>query len=282
MKKIITLALSFVLLVAQSFAQENSLLWKVSGKDLNKESYILGTIHMICEENYTELKKIAEASSKVDQIILEINMHDPAVAQQAQALAMKPDPNFVKQMTTTQRNFIDSALTANQLSMQMFDIVSPATVVSLLTLKSFACSDLTKVRSIEQEVLKLNTNKPVLDLETLEFQMNVLNKLATPSYFQEYFRNYEDQMKLTKQLIEYYNSENLEGLKSMFTNEKYMTKDQFQLMLTDRNMKWAKELPAKIKNTSSLIAVGAGHLVGDTGIIQLLKKEGYNVTPVYN
>ncbi len=282
MKKIITLALSLLLLISPLFAQENSLLWKISGKDLNKDSYLLGTIHMICEENYTEFKKIENVSSKVDQVILEINMHDPAIAQQAQALAMTPDPNFVAQMTTDERRFIDSALTANQLSMEMFDIVSPATVVSLLTLKSFACSDLTKVRSIEQEVLKLNANKPVFELETLEFQMNVLNKLATPSYFQQYFKNYEDQMKLTKQLVEYYNNEDLEGLMTMFTNEKYMTKDQFKLMLTDRNNRWAKDLPSKIKDTSTLIAVGAGHLVGETGIIQLLRNEGYDVTPVYN
>ena len=282
MKNIITLTLGFLFIISQSIAQENSLLWKISGKDLKKESYILGTIHLICEEDYTELKKIATVSSKVDQVIFELNMNDPAIAQQAQALAMTPNTDFVNQMTDEQRNLIDSALTANQLSLQMFDIVSPATVISLLTLKAFACSDLSKIRSIEKEVLALNPNKPVYDLETLEFQMDVLNKLATPKYFYDYFKNYADHSKLTKQLVDYYNAEDLEGLKAMFTNEKYMTNDQFKLMLTDRNVKWTKDIPVKIKNTSTLIAIGAGHLVGDTGLIQLLKNDGYNVTPVYN
>lgn len=282
MKNILALAFALLCIFSQSFAQDNSILWKLTGKDLKKESYILGTIHMICEEDYKPLNKIATISNQVEQVILEINMMDPAIAQQAQQLAMTPDPEFLKNLTVEQKQVIDSALTANELSIQMFNMVSPATILSILSLKAFACTDFSKIKSIEKEVLALNPNKPIQDLETLDFQMAVLNKIATPEYFSNYFKNYKDYSALTKQMVSYYNSEDLTGLKMMFQDDKYMSAEQYKLMLTDRNLKWTKDIPAKVKDQSTLIAVGAGHLIGETGLIQLLRNEGYILTPVYN
>ena len=62
-----------------------------------------------------------------------------------------------------------------------------------------------------------------------------------------------------------------------FTSEK--TKKQ---ILDDRNLNWIKQIPELIKLNSIFIAVGAGHLGGEYGIINLLRKEGYTVKPVMN
>jgi hypothetical protein len=54
------------------------------------------------------------------------------------------------------------------------------------------------------------------------------------------------------------------------------------LLLYARNRKWAKELKTLMPGGTLLIAVGAAHLPGEQGVINLLRKDGYTVTPVEN
>ena len=48
----------------------------------------------------------------------------------------------------------------------------------------------------------------------------------------------------------------------------------------DRNRDWMKHIPTYIKNKSTFIAVGAAHLPGEEGLIQLLRDAGYTVEPM--
>ncbi len=54
------------------------------------------------------------------------------------------------------------------------------------------------------------------------------------------------------------------------------------LLLYNRNRKWARELKKLLPGRSLLVAVGAAHLPGKEGVIELLRKEGYTVEPVKN
>lgn len=51
-------------------------------------------------------------------------------------------------------------------------------------------------------------------------------------------------------------------------------------MVAGRNKKWITVIKSNIQNCSCLIAVGAGHLPGKEGLINLIRKEGYTVKPV--
>ena len=54
------------------------------------------------------------------------------------------------------------------------------------------------------------------------------------------------------------------------------------IMLYHRNQNWVEKLKSVMPNHSVVIAVGAGHLPGEKGVINLLRKEGYKVSPVDN
>jgi len=54
------------------------------------------------------------------------------------------------------------------------------------------------------------------------------------------------------------------------------------LLLNKRNKNWVEQLNTIMKNESVFVAVGAGHLVGENGLVSLLKKEGYTVEPLVN
>jgi uncharacterized protein YbaP (TraB family) len=54
------------------------------------------------------------------------------------------------------------------------------------------------------------------------------------------------------------------------------------LLLYDRNKRWAEQIPQLAKDNPTLFAVGAGHLGGEKGVISLLRKKGYVVKPLDN
>ena len=54
------------------------------------------------------------------------------------------------------------------------------------------------------------------------------------------------------------------------------------LLLYNRNRNWVKKLETLLPMEKLVIAVGAGHLPGDKGLINLLRKAGYKVEPVRN
>jgi len=54
------------------------------------------------------------------------------------------------------------------------------------------------------------------------------------------------------------------------------------ILLYHRNSNWVKKLIPLMPDKSLLISAGAGHLPGEKGVINLLRKEGYILTPVEN
>ena len=57
-------------------ANENALLWKVTGKDLQQPSYVFGTIHMIGSEDFFLTDAMTSAFSESDRVVFEINMEE--------------------------------------------------------------------------------------------------------------------------------------------------------------------------------------------------------------
>ena len=59
-----------------------------------------------------------------------------------------------------------------------------------------------------------------------------------------------------------------------------MAPEEYDRMVDDRNLAWAEQLPDLMQARPCFIAVGAMHLGGEKGLVQLLRKEGYKVKAV--
>jgi uncharacterized protein YbaP (TraB family) len=55
---------------------------------------------------------------------------------------------------------------------------------------------------------------------------------------------------------------------------------QHKMLIDERNNLWMNKIPHLIKNNASFIAVGAGHLAGENGLINQLRNLNYSVVPV--
>ncbi|WP_309846761.1 TraB/GumN family protein [Flavobacterium sp. 2755] len=66
------------------------------------------------------------------------------------------------------------------------------------------------------------------------------------------------------------------------TDKKYTSEKTKKIILDERNLNWVKNMPELMKKQSVFFAVGSGHLAGEFGVINLLRKAGYTVKPILN
>ena len=82
-------------------------------------------------------------------------------------------------------------------------------------------------------------------------------------------------------MIDIYKSQNTEALYNLMVNSPDMMGSK-ELLLDQRNRNWIPLMETAMRKQSSFFAVGAGHLSGEVGVIELLRKKGYQVTAVAN
>jgi uncharacterized protein len=80
-------------------------------------------------------------------------------------------------------------------------------------------------------------------------------------------------------MVKVYKAQDIEGMVAAITNSKLSGNES--MLLEDRNKNWIPKIISKAKKEPTFFAVGAGHLGGQMGVIRLLRKEGYVLTPLF-
>jgi len=85
-------------------------------------------------------------------------------------------------------------------------------------------------------------------------------------------------------LVQLYLARDLAGIMA-FNNQPHFDEDIFdryiQGILYDRNERMLERIIPYLKDGSAFIAVGALHLAGEKGLLQMLKKKNYKITSIY-
>jgi uncharacterized protein YbaP (TraB family) len=288
MKKIVStlVVIASLFMSNSSFAQvkieagvpnENSLLWEVSGNGLSKPSYLYGTIHMICGNDYFLSEKTKKAFNATESLFLEIDLSDPNELAFMQKAAMGTEP-LSKKLTAKQLSDLDIILRKNTgMTIQQVDNFSMLTVLSLISMKSFGCENL-KFYEMEFIGLAKESKKSIGGLETIEAQIQFLNKAYSDDEMIAMLK--ETNGEETAKMVQNYVKENLPELYKEITTPKLMNENSKKWLLEARNTNWAVKMPNIMKSQSTFFAVGAAHLLGKEGLINLLIKAGYSVKPV--
>ncbi|MFB9077848.1 TraB/GumN family protein [Flavobacterium procerum] len=287
MKNLIKSAVLFLLAIccfaakAQETAPklENSLLWEVSGNGLKKPSYLYGTIHMICSPDYFLSEKAKKAFEVSDKLFLEINFADPNETLEMQKMAMGKEP-LSKKLSPEQLSNLDAILKKKTgMSVQQVDNFSLFTVMSLISMKSFGCADM-KFYELEFIEMAKKKNIQVGGLETVKFQFAMFENAYTNEEMITALG--ESNGNETTKLVEQYKTENIIGLYDIITDKKTTSEKTKKQILDNRNLNWVKIMPELMKKESVFFAFGSGHLGGEYGVINLLRKAGYSVKPILN
>lgn len=278
----LTLSIIFTTKVpAQNKPLENSLLWEITGKGLTKPSYIYGTIHMMCENDFRMPEKVTNALDKTEKLIFEIDYNDPNEMTDMQKAAV-PGTLLSKTLNSSQYTLVDSILKLKaKIPLKAMDQYSLSTVYSIAISKTLPCAT---TKSYEMEFIKLAKQKKIATggLETTKAQMEYLQKAYPDSIMVKHISLFDDYKTMFTAAIKAYKEENLQEVADKMNDKKFNPEETNRWILKTRNTNWVGKMPAMMTKQVTFFAVGAAHLPGKKGILALLKAQGYTVKPVMN
>ncbi|MEO1049372.1 MAG: TraB/GumN family protein [Bacteroidota bacterium] len=269
--------------VAKAQKGKSSLLWEISGNGLESSSYLYGTIHMICVDDFVMNDQIKQAFEKTELTVLEIDMDD-SVALKTEGTKYSVNPgmtNFSAEIDEKDKEVINAFFQEHyKVDLTQLGILKPFALMSMVLPKMATCP----VKSYEEAFVNYSqeAKKEVVGLETVKFQMTLFDEVPMEkqvSWLVETIEDMDSQSEEFSKMTKAYTSNDLDGLFSVMTDSPQF-RDFEDLMLYDRNRDWISKIEDIIKEQPAFIAVGAGHLASDQGVVELLKKAGYKVKPI--
>jgi hypothetical protein len=285
MKSLINLFFLSLFCISSLFSQEeNGLLWEISGNGLSKPSYLYGTIHVICPNDFLMSEMTKKAFEKTERVYLELDYDDPDFMRKIQRNLSINDGTTIKDyLSKEDYTLLDSYLKTNLgTSAEAFGFMKPLGFQSITYIALLKCQP----KSYEEEfsIMAKNAKKEILGLETVEEQMGFFDKIPVKKQMDALMETVKNDTKAKKELKEMINAYVKSDLnlltKILMTSDWGNFKGYEDDLLFNRNNAWTKQMVKLMTEKSTFFAVGAGHLDTDKGLIALLRRIGYNVKAV--
>jgi uncharacterized protein len=277
-------ALLFCLLLVTGtcFGQQKTLLYSIKGKDM-PTSYLFGTVHLIADSAFYFPAKLEKTLQKADNLVLEINSLSDA---EKAAQLMKLDSGSMFDIFTLEQ--ADSVVIWGS---QLMHLKPDVFIEGFAGMKPFMLMQIAAqimiqkpVKSYELELMAKarSAGQPVLGLETMEYQVGLFDDMpdsVMAEMIMEVIRHPAKVVKNQQELTRLYMDKDVEALARLIIDSEDIAGGT-ETLVFQRNRNWIPVMEQFMQTNSCFFAVGAGHLGGEKGIIQLLKNAGYTVTPI--
>lgn len=269
---------------------DNALLWEMKVEGSPSPSYVYGTIHMIPKDDYFLPDGTLSAIEASQKMIFEIDIADMndmgALMGIMGKIFMKDGKTLSDLLSKEDYDMVAGHFKDMGLPMMMLEKIKP------MFLSAFTMGDMDPnsmqngdIKSYEMEFYDIASSKNMETggLETIDFQISVFDSIP-----------YEDQAKMLvdglkssdvgndefKVMTDMYKSQNINAMVSMISDEESGYAEYEDILLVKRNKAWIPQMLDHAKAQPTFFAVGAGHLAGKNGVLNLLKKEGVTLTPL--
>jgi uncharacterized protein len=277
---------------------QKSLLWEVSGNGLTKPSYLFGTIHSICQEKLRIGKQQGKALDSVEQVYLEIDLDDLGTMITAAGGLKRPgDKSLQELMTPAEYRKVKTFFEKERyIPMWLIANLQPFILTGIALGNDY--SQNCQKSSWEAMLVRVSRNRqlPVYGLEEPQEQFDVFDRIPMNQQIAGLISAIDNREALKKasaqslkELDAVYESQDVEKIRTFidkFSNtagtEAIANKDFLEALLNQRNRNWIPRISKVAKEKPTFFGFGAGHLGGESGVINLLRKEGYTVQPLFD
>jgi uncharacterized protein YbaP (TraB family) len=259
---------------------EKALLWEISGKGLTKPSYLYGTIHAICPQDFVMTETIKAKVKSAEQVSLEFDFDDPNMMRDMLANVIMQDGVTLKSLYSEADFKTVSDYFARQLGTDLNKANNwkPMILNTLLMAKMIDCQP----ESFEAAFTKM-AQEEVIGVETIASQLAAFDKIPYKKQAEWLLQSIREKDKLKDTFIRMtrlYKEQDLEGFQLLFKETSKEMAEFEDILLVERNKRWISVIEQEAREKPTFFAVGAGHLGGKEGVIRLLRKQGYTVEPV--
>ena len=266
-------------------AQAKNFLWKVRSEQ--NSIYILGSIHFLKKENYPLAKSILEALDGSKKLVLEIDLNSAS-------------PEAAERVTLEKAVYRDGTSLRQNIGPETYGLTEQRAkdlgvdIELMRPLKPWFVA--LTLMSIKLQKIGLDSTygvdrylaarakvseKPTRGLETLEFQVGLLDQLSRRDQEMMLRETVEELDLLDKnvdQIVRAWAAGDSQSMEKLLLAGMKEYPDLYQRIIAERNRRWLPEIEKMIaQGDGSMVVVGAAHLVGKDGVIELLKARGYTV-----
>ena len=297
MKKIM---FSLALIVAATLSAPAQILYKITGNGLQKPSFIIGTYHLAPVSFVDSIPGVKAALETAEQACGEVEISELTSnesVQKMQAAMMLPEGQTLdKLLSADELSRLNALLKdllgvdlSNPMAAQQLGRMSPQGLSTQLTVlmylkKNPDFNPLSPFDGYFQQQLA-QAGKPVTGFETIDFQIDVLFH-GTPMEDQVkglmcIVDNREWMEQMADDVVSAFFSQDLKAIEDAL--ERKMGNDcddkpeERDRLIYNRNANWLKMMPQMMSEKSTFFAVGIAHLVGEKGVLEGLRKAGYQV-----
>lgn len=288
MKKITAktlLILSFVILTVYSVSYaQNNFLWQVHSK--GSTIYILGSVHLLKKDIYPLNRTIEAAFDKADFLAVEADINDVSsldIQKLLKSAVYMDGSTLDKHVSQKTLDIIKEESDRLGMPIEMFYNQKPWFLGLTLTSLELVKSGYNPEYGIDKYFLnKATGRKKVLELESLDYQIDLLSGFNDDE--QELFLLYV--MKNVRTLVQEVNNvvdiwksgatKRMEAIMEKNTIEDRRFTSLYEKLIINRNRSMALKIEDYLKTKGTyFVVVGAAHLLGPSGIVQLLRDKGY-------
>jgi uncharacterized protein YbaP (TraB family) len=250
MKRFLLIFLAFTSF-GQTIDKDHELLWEISKKGVKEKSYLFGTLHSNDKRLFNFTDSTYYALNKSKRIVLEADV-------------------FSLFGTLDTRR--------SEISLNYDNTGEPYTSDAYSTETVYGDEDGAPqfVDAYFQQYC-YNANKDFSPLETVQSQFDLFSNVNLPDFTQMRLESF---LTSKEQMVELYLEGDIYGLDQLLRRSLTVYPDLYQEMIIDRNKLMVEVLDSLIIIEGTFCAVGAGHLAGSTGLINLLRSKGYSVRKV--
>ena len=260
-------------------------IWKLDNG--NAQVYLIGSIHLLPPELKWYGGKIKKMLDIAEEVVFEVNMTSE---RQAQARAITIQNGMLRNgdklsnyITENEYVFLQKVIPKLGISLKVITNFQPWFASIALSVGAIINEGWDPEAGVDRYIQKIATQRrlKISDLETIEVQMEALYNHpldVQANMLKDTINELKDIRKLTLEMIDVWASGNESRLVDTFLEPMQEQAELYAKIITNRNKSWIPLLEdfAK-KNQVTIIVVGTAHLIGDGGVVELLRQKGYDI-----
>jgi uncharacterized protein YbaP (TraB family) len=276
---------SIFLILVKSIPDSNAqLLWKISGEGLKNSSYLFGTIHVVPESLFVVWPAVDSAFRQSQLLIMEMDLDFSAaeMIEAARGMALPKGKTLSDYLPADGfemiRAYCMDSLQWKKRKFKRYCRMKPFYFSSLVL-----SDQLGKVSGYEHYFSKQakRMNKPIRGLETIQQQLYAIDQVSVEEQAAMLGEAIQEGRKEFESMLDLYLKRDLDALWKLMLEEGEAVDGFTSVLLNKRNANWISQLEKWLPEQPLFVAVGAGHLPGEAGLIELLRNKGFSVEAVW-
>ena len=274
----------FILFTASGVGAESSV-WVARSSKANV--YLAGSFHMMRASDYPLPDEFLRAYKDSRKIIFEIppgESEGPEYMGKFLSLAIYNDGTTLKEhITKTAYARAESFCKERNYPLEQYQVFKPAFFVMTLTV-----SEMNKIGADPQNGIDnffkekaMQDGKALGSLETMDQQIGLLTSMDTNVGSDQIIESIGELKQIETmldELLAVWRKGNEAKMEELYIKDLKLYPKLYQMLIVDRNNKWMRNIEAYLNGSeNTMVVVGAAHLVGEDGLVNLLRKRGYKV-----